>query len=462
MDTQIDRLPPHSMEAEKALLGTILIEPKSIFSCMEKLKAGEEVFYDLNHRTIYSMFLQMEDKKSPISTISLAQHLKDIQQLEVVGGVAYISMLADITPGIGTLDYYIGVLNEKHILREYLKVAAEISMRVYENESEVDELVSAIDKQLVTIGRKRFAASTESPNELVPKALEDFETIIHRQGAFTGMPSGFIDLDKMTWGFQPTDYIVLAARPSVGKSSLMMNIAEHIAVDKGIPVGIFTLEMTSDAIMKRMICSRSRINIRHIRDGFLAEQDFPKLTSAAAALKKAPIYFDASPNLTVTALWGKARQMVERYGIKFMAVDYLQLLTSGKQGRDNRASEISDISAAIKSMAKDLGIPIMMISQLNRSVDKEKNRKPKLSDLRESGSIEQDADLVLLMSNNKEQKEESTFTTNTVCVDIEIAKQRSGPTGMVNLMFLKEYTRFENAAKIQTDDLPPTKLPYLD
>jgi replicative DNA helicase len=290
----------------------------------------------------------------------------------------------------------------------------------------------------------------------VKKAINTIEDFHQRQGMLTGVGTGFADLDKMTSGFHPGEMIVIAARPSMGKTSLAMNIAEHVAVDQGLPVGVFSLEMTAESLVLRMLCSRSRVNLRSIRDGFLAERDFPKLTGAAGKLANSPLFIDDSPGLSILQMRAKARRMWQQHGIKLFVIDYLQLLHSTARRAENRQQEIADISNGIKSLAKELDVPVIVLSQLNRELEKDKSRKPRLSDLRESGSIEQDADLVGLLykPSSGDDEEGNQEIQDAVPVNLLIAKQRNGPTGDVNLTFLKSFTRFESAAKISSDDIP--------
>jgi replicative DNA helicase len=270
----------------------------------------------------------------------------------------------------------------------------------------------------------------------------------------TGLGTGFPDFDKMTSGLHEGEMIVIAARPSMGKTSLAMNVAEHVALDLRLPVGVFSLEMTADSLVLRMLCSRARVNLRSIRDGFLAERDFPKLTGAAGKMANAPLFIDDSSGLSILQLRAKARRMYQQYGIKLFVIDYLQLLHSTARRAENRQQEIADISSGIKALAKELKVPVIVLSQLNRELEKDKNRKPRLSDLRESGAIEQDADLVALLYKPSSDDEDAPAEQEAAPVNLLIAKQRNGPTGDVNLTFLKSYTRFESAAKISSEDIP--------
>jgi replicative DNA helicase len=293
---------------------------------------------------------------------------------------------------------------------------------------------------------------------LVNQAITTIEQFHARQGQLSGIATGFIDLDKMTSGLHPGEMVVIAARPSLGKTSLAMNVAEHAAIDQKLPVGVFSLEMTAESLVLRMLCSRARVNLRNIRDGFLAEQDFVKLTTAAGTLSRAPLFIDDTSGLSILQLRAKARRLQQQHGIKLFVVDYLQLLHSTARRAENRQQEIADISNGIKALAKELKVPIIVLSQLNRDFEKDKSRKPNLSDLRESGAIEQDADLVGLLyradpedPTKRRESEDDALSQDTVPINLLVAKQRNGPTGDVHLTFLRSITRFENAAKVSED-----------
>src|SRR5437660_8835670 len=307
----------------------------------------------------------------------------------------------------------------------------------------------------------RVEAITNTIKELVHSAISTIESFHQRQGMLTGVGTGFVDLDKMTSGLHGGEMIVVAARPSMGKTSLAMNIAEHVAIDEKLPVGVFSLEMTSESLVLRMLCSRSRVNLRNVRDGFLAERDFPKLTGAAGKLANAGLFIDDSSGLSILQLRAKARRLSQQFGIKLFIVDYLQLLHSTARRAENRQQEIADISGGIKALAKELKVPVIVLSQLNRDFEKDKSRKPNMADLRESGAIEQDADLVGLLykadpqdPTKRKDSEDDAVDTDVVPVNLLIAKQRNGPTGDVHLVFQRSLTRFESAAKVSDADMP--------
>ena len=457
---RVDRLPPHSPEAEQGVLGCVLLSPNDcVGECVEKFKAGAEVFYDLRHQTIFETLVEMYDSREAIDVITLQQRLKNKQRLEEVGGVAYLAALPDTVPSAANLSYYLDIVLEKYILRKMIHTCTEVAGRVYEHEGEIDALLDEVERDILRISETRVEAKTDKIKELVKKAISTIEDYHQRQGMLTGVGTGFVDLDKMTSGLHPGEMIVVAARPSMGKTSLAMNIAEYVAIEQKLPVGVFSLEMTSESLVLRMLCSLSRVNLRNVREGFLAERDFPKLTGAAGRLAGAPLFIDDSSGLSILQLRAKARRMVQQYGIKLFVIDYLQLLHSTARRAENRQQEIADISNGIKSLAKELSVPVIVLSQLNRELEKDKSRKPQLSDLRESGAIEQDADVVCLLYKPSREEEEGGAgeEQDALPVNLLIAKQRNGPTGDIHLTFLKSYTRFESAAKFSDDDVPGEK-----
>ena len=453
----VDRLPPHSNEAEQGVLGCVLLSPSECMGiCIEKFKRGSEVFYDLRHQYLFQVLAEMYDQKEAIDLITLHQRLKDSNQLEAVGGLAYLSLLVDCVPSAANLEYYLEIVREKYLLRKMIQTCTSVVSRVYGHEGEIDSLLDEVERDVLKISEERVEATSRTIKDLVHKAINTIEEFHQRQGMLTGIATGFPDFDKMTSGLHGGEMIVIAARPSMGKTSLAMNIAEHVSLEAKLPVGVFSLEMTAEALVLRMLCSRSRVNLRNIRDGFLAERDFPKLTGSAGKLANAALFIDDSSGLSILQLRAKARRMFQQYGIKLFVIDYLQLLNSTSRRAENRQQEIADISNGIKALAKELNVPVIVLSQLNRELEKDKNRKPRLSDLRESGAIEQDADLVGLLykAQSGDEEDGGTQEQEAVPINLYIAKQRNGPTGDVNLTFLKAYTRFESAAKISADDLP--------
>ncbi len=456
----LDRLPPHSTEAEMGVLGCALLDPnRCIGECIEKLKDdGKSAFYDLRHQTIYETLAEMFNSRMPVDLITLQQNLKDRQLLEQVGGFAYLSQLQDAVPSAANLSYYLDIVREKYLLRKLITTCSGVVGKVYDYEGNVEELLDEVEKEVLRVNESREQTGMQPINTLVNGAIATIESYFGRQGQLGGLSTGFVDLDKMTDGLHGGEMIVIAARPSMGKTSLAMNIAEHVAVEMKLPVGVFSLEMSSQSLILRMMCSLARVNLRSIREGFMSEADFPKLTNAAGRLSGSKLFIDDTAGLSILQLRARARRMAQQHDIKLFVIDYLQLLNStARRSQDNRQQEIADISSGIKALAKELNVPIIVLAQLNREIEKDKSRKPRMSDLRESGSIEQDADLVGLLfkpSAGDEEDGAAAEEADGLPVSLVIAKQRNGPTGDVHLTFLKPYTRFESAAKFSDEDMP--------
>jgi replicative DNA helicase len=456
---KLDRLPPHSIECEQGVLGCALLDPNQcIGECIEKLKDdGKEAFYDLRHQTIYETLAEMFNARQAIDVITVQQQLKDRQLLEQVGGIAYLSQLQDAVPSAANLSYYLEHVREKFLLRKMIQTCTGVVGRVYDYEGEVDALLDEVERDVLRISESRAQGGVMTTKDLVNKAIGTIENFFSRKGMLTGLATGFTDLDRITDGLHGSEMIVVAARPSMGKTSLAMNIVEHVVLEEKLPVAVFSLEMSAEALVLRMMCSIARVNLRSIREGFMSESDFPKLTSAAGRLANAPLFIDDSAGLSILQFRARARRLHQMHGVKLFVVDYLQLLHStARRSQENRQQEISDISSGIKALAKELKVPVLVLSQLNRELERDKSRKPRLSDLRESGAIEQDADLVGLLYKPSagDDDDGNAEEADGLPVNLLIAKQRNGPTGDVNLTFLKSYTRFESAAKVSDEDVP--------
>jgi len=457
----VDRLPPHSLECEQGVLGCTLLDPNQcIGECIEKLKDdGKLAFYDLRHQTIYETLTEMFNARSAIDLITVQQNLKDRQLLDQVGGIAYLSQLQDAVPSAANLSYYLDHVREKYLLRRLIQTCTGVVGRIYDFEGDVEELLDEVEKDILHVNESREQNEVKDVKKLVNEALVTIEHFFNRKGELSGLATGFGDLDKMTDGLHGGEMIIVAARPSMGKTSLAMNIAEHVALELSLPVGVFSLEMSASSLILRMLCSLARVNMRSIRDGFMSEADFPKLMSASGRLAAAKLLIDDTAGLSILQLRARARRMHQQHGIKLFVIDYLQLLNStARRAQENRQQEIADISSGIKALAKELNVPIIVLSQLNRELEKDKSRKPRLSDLRESGSIEQDADLVGLLykpDGGDEEDGAAAEESDGLAVNFLIAKQRNGPTGDVNLTFMKPYTRFESRSKFSEEDVPP-------
>jgi replicative DNA helicase len=436
------------------VIGCILMDAlEALGKCADRFQTAD-VFYDLRHQTIYAAACEMLEKLIPVDVVTLAQWLKDRNMLEEVGGIAYLGALPDLAPSPSGIDHYVAIVHDKYLLRGMIRACTEATSSIYGFEGDVAAIIDQVERDILRVRQAGVLAKNLSARQLVSDAMNAIEDMHSRAGKLSGIPTGFADLDKLTWGLQNGDMIVIAARPSMGKTSLAMNIVEHAAVDHQRPVGVFSLEMTAQSLMMRMICSRARVNARNVREGFLADRDFPKLSNAALKLGAAPIHIDDASGLSIMQLRAKARRMWQQFGIQLFVIDYMQLLNNATDRRraDNRQQEVADISAGIKAMAKELGVPVIVLSQLNRDIEREKHRRPRLADLRESGAVEQDADVVgLLYRTASEDGSEDNGYEEAIPVNLLIAKQRNGPTGDVNLTFLKSYTRFESAAKVSDD-----------
>src|SRR5436190_2431871 len=444
----IHRTPPHSVEAEQGVLGSMLISPRdTIGECVEKI--NEEYFYVPAHQTIYSVLVELWNAGQAIDLISFTQVLRDRNLLEGVGGAAFVTSLFTFVPTAANVQYYREIVRDKYILREIIAAATESVRRAYEEQDEVNNLLDEVEQRIFAVGEDRFKGQTLTMKDQVMEAIESIEKLYERKGGITGVSTGFVEFDRMTSGMHGAEMIVIAGRPSMGKTALAMNIAEHVAVNEKLPVGVFSLEMSSQQLVQRLLCSRARVNLQKVRDGFLAERDFPSLTAAASKLAEAQIFIDDSAALSILELRAKARRLKAQKDIKLIVVDYLQLLRSTtRRAQDNRQLEISEISSGLKGLAKELKVPVLVLAQLNRQPEARTGGKPRLSDLRESGSIEQDADLVgLLVRPEIYEEDEDARAEKAGEAELIIAKQRNGPVGEIALTFLKEFTRFEDRAR---------------
>src|SRR5438270_2718958 len=448
----IHRTPPHSVEAEQGVLGSMLISPRdTIAECVEKI--NEEYFYVPAHQTIYNTLVDLWNTGQAIDLVTFTHVLRDRHLLDSVGGAAFVTSLFTFVPTAANVGYYLEIVRDKYILREIISAATESVRRAYEEQDEVNNLLDEVEQRIFAVGEDRFKGEMLSMKEQVISTLESIEKLFENKGAITGVSTGFRDLDKLTSGLHSSEMIVIAARPSMGKTALAMNIAEHAAIEVKLPVAIFSLEMSAQQLVQRMLCSRARVNLAKTRDGFLAEADFPRLTHAASKLAEAKIFIDDSAGLTILELRAKARRLKAQQNVQLIIVDYLQLLRStSRRAQDNRQLEISEISAGLKGLAKELKIPVIVVAQLNRQPEQRTGGKPRLSDLRESGSIEQDADLVgLLVRPEMYEEDDEARQEKSGEAELIIAKQRNGPVGEIPLTFLKEFTRFEDRARNVTE-----------
>jgi len=429
----------------------VLFRSEIIAECVEKI--NEQYFYVPAHQTIYSVLVELWNAGQGIDLITFTQTLRDRNLLDSVGGPAFVTSLFTFVPTAANVEYYLEIVRDKYLLRQIIVACTEGVRRSYEEQDEVGNLLDEVEQKIFAVGEDRFKSQILSMKDQVMAAIEAIEGLYERKGGITGISTGFAELDRMTNGLHAAEMIVIAARPSMGKTALAMNITEHVAIHERLPVAVFSLEMSSQQLVQRLLCSRARVNLQKVRDGFLAERDFPSLTSAAAKLAEARIFIDDSAGLSILELRAKARRLKAQQDIKLLVVDYLQLLRSPtRRAQDNRQLEISEISAGLKGLAKELDIPVIVIAQLNRQPEARSGGKPRLSDLRESGSIEQDADLVgLLVRPEIYEEDEDARAEKAGEAELIIAKQRNGPVGEIQLTFLKEFTRFEDRARNVTE-----------
>ncbi len=446
---------PQSLDAEKGVLGSVLLSPSVLDDTIAQIDGAH--FHLPAHQKIFELLVEMRNAGRPIDLISVTQHLEDRKLLDEVGGPAVVTDLLTFVPTPTNADYYREILREKFLLRKVITVCTEFAARSYDEQGDVKILVDEVEKRVLEIRDGGQSTAVPSMKDIVNEAIVSIETLIANRGGITGMSTGFHNLDTMTSGLHPGEMFVIAARPSMGKTALAMNIAEHVSIDAGKPVAVFSLEMNSIQLVHRLICSRARINARSLRDGFFPQKDLARIGAAAAELSKAKMFIDDTAGLSILELRAKARRLHNREGIELVVIDYLQLLRSNsRRAQDNRQIEIAEISAGVKALAKELKIPVIVLAQLNRNPEQrtgDSKGRPRLSDLRESGSIEQDADVVTLLVREKYYAEDDEARKEAAGkATLIIAKQRNGPTGDVALTFLEDLTRFEDRTEERQEE----------
>ncbi len=439
---------PHSLDAELGVLCSIYLNPREVLDECQ-IRISSDHFHIPAHRTIFELLIDLQKRSVEIDAISITQHLRDRTQLDQIGGVPFLNRLFDFVPTAANVSYYLDIVREKHILRQIIHTCTECVRRSYEDQGEVAMLLDEVEQKVLAINEERVKKTISSMEDHVIDALASIEHLYNSKGAITGLSTGFAEIDRMTDGLHGSEMIVVAARPSMGKTAFAMNIAEHVALNENKAVAIFSLEMSSAQLTQRLIGSIARVNLRKMREGFLNQRDFPAITDAGSKLSKCQMFIDDSSSLSINELAAKSRRLHAKHGIQLIVIDYLQLLRSNsRRAQDNRQIEISEISNGLKALAKELNIPVVVLAQLNRESEKRKGNKPMLSDLRESGSIEQDADVVcLLMRSEYYADGEDDKKEKSGKAELIIAKQRNGPVGDVPLTFIKEFTRFESRAR---------------
>ncbi|MGO9015511.1 MAG: replicative DNA helicase [Dissulfurispiraceae bacterium] len=434
----IDKLPPQNIEAEQSVLGAIIFDNEALPKALEMLAVDD--FYRESHRRLYDAMLELFNKNQPIDIITITDHLRKTNGLDAVGGITYLSNLANSIPTSANIRYHAKIVREKALLRALIQTATHISTKVYEDDLEADDMVDYAEKVIFDIADKRTKASFTTMKDVVKDTFKMIEHLYDKKEAITGVPSGFKDLDELTAGFQPGELIIIGGRPGMGKTAFALNVAQHVGIEMNEPVAVFSLEMSKEQLAMRMLCAESMVDSSLVRKGFINRQDWPKLTSAAGRLSEAPIFIDDSSALTVLEIRAKSRRLkLEHRGLSLVVVDYLQLMRS-RGTFERREQEISEISRSLKALAKELKIPVIALSQLNRAVEQRSGNKPTLADIRESGAIEQDADVIIFIYKDSDQVRSNPAVRNVVKIDI--AKQRNGPTGSINLTFLSNCTKF--------------------
>jgi replicative DNA helicase len=436
---------PESLPAEAAVLGSMLIDPECIGQVVEKLEVGD--FYRTEHQLIFEALIALYEKNKGegLDGVLLRDELEKRKQLETVGGVEYLGKIIDSVPSSANVMYYVGIVKDKNLLREIIQATNDILNDAYDETGETNEKLDRAEQKIFAVTNKKVSGSASALKDLVVQAYESIES--REGGLITGISTGFNQLDDMTCGFQRGDMIIIAGRPSMGKTSLALNIAEHIGIKEKKPVAIFSLEMGKQQLAERFLCSNSKVDSQAVRRGMLGTADFEELVRACSVFSEADIYIDDTPSLTPLELRGKARRLKSQYDIQCLILDYLQLMSMGSGRIESRQQEITSISRYIKALGRELNIPVIVLSQLNRSPEGRENHRPRMSDLRESGSIEQDADVVILLHRDDyyHRKNEEDFTP-TNKAEVIVAKQRNGPTGTIELMFVEKLTRFETVA----------------
>lgn len=438
LEDALRKVPPQNLEAEESVLGGILLDRHALDRVIEVV--GADDFYRESHRKIFRAMLALSEKNEPIDLVTLADTLKARGELQEVGGATYLAELADKVPSAAHIVHYARIVREKAVMRNLIAVANEIATRCYNGQEDIERFLDEAERLIFDVSERRIRPSFFKMGDMIMDTIKTIERLFERKELVTGVPTGFIDLDRMTAGLQPADLIIVAARPSMGKTAFVLNIAQYVALQTNTGVAIFSLEMSKEQLVLRMLCSEARVDNAKVRTGYLGERDFPRLAMAAGRLAEAPIYIDDTPAQNVLEMRAKARRLKREANIGLVIIDYIQLMR-GLTAQENRTQELSEISRGLKSLAKELHVPVIALSQLNRQVEQRADKRPIMSDIRESGSIEQDADVIMFIYRDEMYRQDSQ---DEGIAEVILGKQRNGPTGTVRLAFRKEYTRFDN------------------
>ena len=447
----LDRTPPQNIEAEQAVLGAIFLEPESLLVASEVLVP--EDFYRVSHQKIFACMLNLNDRGEAIDVVTVADALQAEKQLENIGGLSYLTELAGSVPTAANIEYYAQIVAEKSMLRRLIRTATDIAESGYQREDDVEGLLEEAEKRILEVSNRNKTGDFQNIRDVLVKTYDYIELLHSRQGEITGIPTGFTELDKMTAGLQKNDLIIVAARPSVGKTAFALNIAQNVATKTEHNVAIFSLEMGAEQLVMRMLAAEGNINSQNLRTGQLTDEDWDKLTMAMGTLSGSGIFIDDTPGIRVSEIRSKCRRLKQEHGLGMVIIDYLQLIQGNRRNAENRQQEVSEISRSLKALARELEVPVIALSQLSRSVEQRQDKRPMMSDIRESGSIEQDADIVAFLYRDDYYDRE---TENKNIIEIIIAKQRNGPTGTVKLAFAKEHNKFVNLeTRYDEEDMPP-------
>lgn len=440
-----ERIPPQNIDAEQAVLGALFIDHEALAKVARVLRPDD--FYLDAHRMIYEAILALDEAGQPVDLLTVTNYLREKKLLDRVGGATYVASLANLVPTAANVEHYARMVEEKAILRSLIEVAERIAGLGYEGTYHVDRLMDEAEKMILELTARKSAGVLASIREILEEIFRYIEERYKNRGKISGVATGFYDLDRLLCGLQPGDLIIIAGRPAMGKTSLGLTIAHQVALQHQIPVAIFSLEMSRVQLVQRMLCAEAMVDQQKVRSGYLTEEDWVRLTKAATRLAKAPLYIDDTPVLSPRELRAKARRLQQEVGLGLIVIDYLQLMQANRRA-ENRQQEIAEISRSLKSIAKDLNVPVLALAQLSRQVEQRADKKPIMADLRESGALEQDADVVMFIYRDEYYRPE---TEKRGIAEIIVAKQRNGPTGLVELAFIKEFTRFMNLAKEEPD-----------
>lgn len=444
------RVPPQDLDAERAALGGMLIDPEAITQVLELIVA--EDFYQEGHREVYRAVLHLFELRFPIDLVTVTARLRELQRLDAIGGAAYLASLTDHVPTTANLTHYARIVHQQGMRRRLITAATEVVKLGYDtSEIPIDDLLDRAEQLIFDIAQQKIRKSFFPIREVVKESFKAIERRYELRQPITGVPTGFVDLDRLTSGLNPSDLIIVAGRPSTGKTAFALAMVAHAAIEAGTPSAIFSLEMSKEQLVQRLLCSIAKVDSNRLRGGFLAESDWPKLTRAAGQLSDAQIYIDDTAAINVLEMRAKCRRLQREKGMGLIIVDYLQLMR-GVGRPESREREISEISRSLKALAKELHVPVVALSQLNRALETRQDKRPMMSDLRESGSLEQDADVICFVYRDEMYNRESP---DVGIAEIIVGKQRNGPTGVARLVFLKDYTRFDNLAREAGGAPPP-------